>query len=138
MAKVELRAQRVRALGVAEQSEGSVGEDSDALEKAASVIAVIEELRRELDVDPARKVRKALEADLASVEEERDRMARALEEAKAQLEQTVRERESLAEQVRCAEESFEKLQREKLDLEGKVSLLEDKLEKWARFLGQFS
>jgi chromosome segregation ATPase len=133
-----VRAEMVRALGAAEQPETGVGEHSDALEKAASVIAVIEGLRRELDLDAAHRLRRALEANLAAAEEERDRMARALEDAKAQLEQAVNERDSLAKQLRRAKEDIEKLERGKLDLEGKVSLLEDKLREWARFVGQFS
>jgi len=132
-----VRTEGVRALGATRQSDSGVGMDSDALEKAARVIAVIEGLRQELELGAPPKPREAPVADLAGVEEERDRMARELEQTKAQLEEAVRERESLTEQLRRAEENFEELQRQNLDLGREVSALEEKLRKWARFVGQF-
>lgn len=64
---------------------------------------------------------------VAFVEEERDKTARLLEDAKAQLAQTVRERDSLAEQMGGTKENTEKLQQEKANLEEDMSVLEEKL-----------
>lgn len=127
----------MRSLGGGEPPESAVGEDSDVLAQAASVIAVIQGLRQQVGPAAAPEARTPPETDLAAVHEERDRMAHALEEARAQVERAVQERDSLAERLRRAEQSIETLEREKRDLEAKVAVLEDKLEKWAQFVGQF-
>jgi chromosome segregation ATPase len=159
--QVRIRELELQLTGSAPTAEGEAADYGELSEESSSVITIIKDLHRQIDA--ARELNEALEADLATlkeklaaeqtaraeveariklleakaalgeqlredlsfVEEERNEIARRLEEATSQVARMTAERDRLAAQKITDEARLKELQGEKIALEVKVLNLEE-------------